>query len=140
MPLPTEAEIRAMPAGPPLDALVAEVMGLKQRDFISDNPGTFFADWYGVFVAGKRWSPSTDFGTAGQVLKRLHDAEHYCVRIFISWMAGASCTVIRWDGPEVIGRGNTPELAICHAALLAAPLPSTRKPEAPNSSSQEPPP
>jgi len=119
-----------MKAGRELDRLIAEtVMGWRLKHWRDETDGgTYWVSADGEF-AGKysvgsdpkwRWSPSTDIAAAWQVVDKmnlLHDAS--CLGYDESnseWIIFEVCCP--YDG-EVIAVGETPELAICRAALEA---------------------
>ena len=116
----TRDEILAMPAGPELDALVAElVMGWTKgpMDWMMREPWVR-PDGCHVFP----WHPSTEIAAAWEVFEKMlslgHDVKIYAISGYM-----IQAEVLMDEGESLarglFGRGNAAPLAICKSALLA---------------------
>lgn len=77
----TREAILAMPAGPEMDALVAEmVMEWRFRTDFDYSPPVDFWDGPGVVREIALWRPSTDIAAAWEVVEKLR-ADGYCFNI-----------------------------------------------------------
>lgn len=108
----TEQELAHLPPEHELDVLVGErVMGWRYS--------IIYRSWVGR-TSGESWQPSTSLVQACDVVRRLLERGWY---LQLLWYEHAACAGF-YDGnhePElyVEAWGDTPELAICRASLIA---------------------
>lgn len=103
------------PAGPALDAAIAELMGLDAKLF--DDGGCRACRARGYWP---RFEPSTDISAAWEVVEWLR-ANGWNVLITLdSDDTGGECRFHRRKAPGIfVAKAPTAPLAICHAALAA---------------------
>jgi hypothetical protein len=129
----TRDEILNMPAGKPINALMAsKVIGANywRNGTTSDYDGEYpmYSDWeedifyYTDPEGGWLWIPSTDLPDAWDIIKKMSD-KGFNMRLEVQ---GKNARVTFWSkrmtkwGPEpVSASADTVPLAICRAALLA---------------------
>jgi hypothetical protein len=135
----TEADIREMPAGPEMDALVAElVMGWRPYEngrqycdlscgLPADRDVDDFIHYSCSYEIPDDWSPSTDIAAAWLVIDKMRAAGWWWkLESFGGPTGGWSVVYEAWtdhmDNPEltrrIIWRAETVPLSICRAALL----------------------
>ena len=120
--------IDEMPAGPEMDALMAEAMGWKQlsrRLWHDTNGHERWIDGNMSFIHQQpRWSPSTDIAAAWEAVKHFHKKGYISSLRFeddrhSAWFAlpGDFTSNLYASMPLPVGEAGSAPLAICRACL-----------------------
>ena len=122
-------DIDKLEAGPEIDMLIAKhIMGGLRVIPFCDAP--FKDDWMADGTWMRRikmpdsegeWQPSTDWAAAGEVIEKLHSPDA-SIKLETGIRNGVSvwwCVFIIGDDRHKYAAADTPQLAICRAALKA---------------------